>query len=385
MGENVPAYRMIKVAGPEGPVEAVADVEAWQARTAYPDLLGLGGPVFGVARECETGGWEMLDSFAGLAPQDSRDDMGAHLRGQGRRVGEAGDAAGRAQCMEAAERLEWEALNELTVLGVRYRVVRAERFIRSGPEGPEPPRPSDPDPAEVGESRHVADKPAVGFIIDPALPTAAAQGALKIELLSLLCKTGAVPDDVRDDLVHASHTHPGGVLLPATFMTAERTAGRWMPGSIGVEATPQEARDGLAMSLRVMIPWRLGLSEEEKAPYTAAADRLDATRANELNVVGRHFRVVRVERLVRIGPDGPEGPRPSDHDPQPPVMVQKGTPSAPGANSGTEGDGEDATRADHHGGNADDAPIELDEDAQRLHDLMLAEVARHKAARRDKS
>lgn len=364
MGENVPVYRMIKVTGPQGPVEAVADVEAWQARTAYPDVLGVGSPVFGVARERESGGWEVIDSFAGLAPQDSRDCMGSQFRKLAQRMAEAGDAAARAECLRAAERLDWEALDEMTVLGARYRVVRAERFIRTGPDGPEPPRPSDPDPAEPGESHRVPD-PGDGFVIDPAQATASAQGALKVELLSLVCKAGTVPDDVRDDSLRASYTHPGGVLLPAAFMTAERIGGRWVPDSVGVEATPQEARDGLAMSLRVMIPWRLGLSDAEQRPYTAAADHLDATRADELEVRGRRFRVVRVERLVRIGPDGPEGPRPSDHDPQPPVMVQCG--------GQTDAEEEDA----------DEAPLaEPSEDAQRLHALIEAEVARHRATRR---
>lgn len=54
--------------------------------------------------------------------------------------------------MAAAVRLDWEKIDEMTVLGTRYRVVRAERFIRTGPDGPEPPRPSDPDPAGLGEA-----------------------------------------------------------------------------------------------------------------------------------------------------------------------------------------------------------------------------------------
>ncbi|MFE6774479.1 DUF5954 family protein [Streptomyces sp. NPDC057702] len=358
MGENVPAYRMIKVTGPQGPVEAVVDVEAWRARASYPDILGLGGPVFGVCREHEAGGWELLDAFSGLAPQESRDDMGAVLRLRGKEVRAAGDVAGHDECLRAADRLEWERLDELTVLGTRYRVVRAERFIRTGPDGPEPPRPSDPDPAGPGE-HYRADWDENGYIIDPAQPTAAAEGALKIELLSLICTADAVPPDVRQDSVRAATTHPGGVLLPATFMTAERTGGRWVPDSAGVETTPQQARDGLAMGLRVMIPWRLGLTEEEREPYLRAADRLDETRADELDVLGRRFRVVRVERLVRVGPDGPEGPRPSDRDPYPPVGLL-GEPESEAAAS---------------------QPIELDEDTQRLSDMLDTERARDRTRR----
>jgi len=34
-------------------------------------------------------------------------------------------SAARAECLRAAERLDWEAVDEMTVLGARYRVVRA--------------------------------------------------------------------------------------------------------------------------------------------------------------------------------------------------------------------------------------------------------------------
>jgi hypothetical protein len=132
-----------------------------------------------------------------------------------------------------------------------------------------------------------------------------------------------VPGEVRDDARAAAAAYPGGVLLPATFMTAEREGGdQWRPGSSGTATTPQSARDGLAMQLRVMVPWQRDLTAEQRSVHNDAADRLDAERCDELDVAGRHFRIVRVERLVRVGPDGPEGPRPSDPDPVPPVMVQ---------------------------------------------------------------
>jgi hypothetical protein len=73
--------------------------------------------------------------------------------------------------------------------------------------------------------------------------------------------------------------------------------------------------------------------------------------------------VVRVERLVRIGPDGPEGPRPSDYDPQPPVHVQEQRRR----DQGSVGDDDE------------DAPIELDEDTQRLAGLVREEEQRRRA------
>ncbi|MFE7567595.1 DUF5954 family protein [Streptomyces sp. NPDC057539] len=362
LGENVPAYRTIRVSGPAGPVEAVADVEAWRARESYPDILSAGGPLFGVVREREAGGWELVSSFSGLAPQDGRDSMGSQFRRRAEECEKDGDRAGYEECMRAAERMEWETLDELTVLGVRHRVARAECYVRSGPDGPEPPRPGDPDPMASGES-HKAPDPTAGFVFDPVIATGMSQGILKVELLSLVRKSGTVPDEIRDDSRIAARTHPGGVLLPATFMTAEKESGRWRPDSTGTCTTPQGARDTLAVALRVMIPWQLGLEAERRAPYLAAADRLDAERGNEVEVEGRRFRVVRIERLVRIGPDGPEGPRPSDPDPQPPVMVQHQRAVAEGLIS--EDDDEDA-------------PIELDERTQRLAALFSEEEARRK-------
>ncbi|MGW2364387.1 DUF5954 family protein [Streptomyces sp. NPDC001667] len=66
-GENVPAYRVVRVTAPE-PVAALGDMEACRARETYPEILLAGGPVFGVVREREAGGWEVVSSFSGLAP-----------------------------------------------------------------------------------------------------------------------------------------------------------------------------------------------------------------------------------------------------------------------------------------------------------------------------
>jgi hypothetical protein len=362
--EQVPGYRTIRVAPQDAPVAALADVEAWQARDAYPEIYFAGGPVFGVAREREEGGWELHPYFSGLAPQDARDSMGSHFRRLAQEAERSGDQAAHEECMRAAERMDWEAVDEVTVRGDRYRVVRAEPFIRMGPAGPEPPRPTDPDPGEPGQAREVPDSTA-GFVIDPITATGMSEGILKLELLSGGRKKGTVPPDVRADSLRAAETHPGGVLLPATFMTAEYLDGRWRPESTVNSTTPQAARDGLAMHLRVMAPWKLKLGPEERAEYARAADRLDEERGDELEVAGRRFRVVRVERLVRLGPDGPEGPRPSDPDPQPPVMVQNQQLREQGL---LEDDDEDG-------------PAELDEETQELARLFHEEECRRNARR----
>ncbi len=204
--------------------------------------------------------------------------------------------------------------------------------------------------------------PATGFVIDPATATGMAEAIVKVELLTSIYKNGTVPAEVRDDSARAGQAHPGGVLLPATFTTAEQVQGRWRPVDDGTSATPQDARDSLALYLRVTAPWELRLGPADRAVYAAAADRLDEQRADELEVAGRRFRVVRVERLVRTGPDGPERPRPSDPDPQPPVMMQI-------QQSRDEG------LVAYEG---EDAPIELDEDARRFVRLFREEEERRK-------
>jgi len=352
----VPGYRTIRVA-------ALADAGAWRARDDYPQLR-LGGPVFGVAREREHGGWELYPYFGVLAPQDARDSMGSHFRRLAQAAGQSGDRAGYEQCLRAAERMDREVIDEMTVAGIRYRVVRAGQFIRMGPAGPEPPRPTDPDLGEPGQAEEVRD-PAAGFVIDPGTATGMSEAIVKLELLGAVYAEGTVPAQVRDDLLRAARTHPGGVLLPAAFTTAELVSGHWKPAQAGTSATPQGARDRLALYLRVMAPWELGLDPRERAVYAAAASRIEEERGSDLSVAGRRFRVVRVERLVRIGPDGPEGPRPSDPDPQPPVMVQTQQLREQGILTGEDQD--------------KDTPAVLDEDARRLVQLFREEEERRKA------
>ncbi|MYS23889.1 PE-PGRS family protein, partial [Streptomyces sp. SID4948] len=155
------------------------------------------------------------------------------------------------------------------------------------------------------------------------------EGVLDAELLAALRRHDTVPNDVYDDSRIAARTHPGSLLLPASFMTAEREGGRWRPHSTGTSATPRDARDGLAVHLRVLVPWQKDLTPQEHEVYKRAADHLDAEQPDELDVAGRHFRIIRVERLVRVGPDGPEGPRPSDLDPLPGDPSRRPLPGDP--------------------------------------------------------
>ncbi|MFJ3891629.1 DUF5954 family protein [Streptomyces sp. NPDC090083] len=321
-GDQVPGYRMIRMAAlQDAPAAALADVEAWQARTTHPDVLGGGGPVFGVAEELEAGGWRIVSLFSGSYPQGARDSMAMTFRERARSAEDAGDRETQREWLRNAERLDWEALDELTVLGRRFRIVRGDQFIRMGPTGPEPPRPSDPDPAKAGHGHEYRGR-TKGFVIDPFTPTGMSEGILRMELLSLVHAPGSAPDGVRRDALHALETHPGGVLLPAEFTAAELSDGHWAPTQL-TNASPQGSRDTLTTYLRVMAPVMEELDEETRAEYGRLADRMDAERCDELVIDGCRTRIVRVERLVRVGPDGPEGPRPSDPDPELPTAVQE--------------------------------------------------------------
>ncbi|WP_190077626.1 DUF5954 family protein [Streptomyces daghestanicus] len=318
--DRVPGYLTFRVAPQDGPIAAFAEQEAWEARERYPGLMGVGLGEFFHARALDTGGWE-LSEYGNDTPQASRDSLGSHFRMRAKEAGEAGDTKAQKTWMAAAHRMDREVVNELTVRGERFRIVRASRFIRMGNGGPEPPRPSDPDPAEVGEGYRVPRR-TKGFVVDPYTTAGLSDSLLKLDLVQLVGPGPGAPDDVRADARRAAEEYPGGVLLPAVFMVAEREDGEWKSHNPGAShSTPQGARDALAGWLRVMAPFTLRLSEEKKAEYARAADRLDEKRSNSLTVDGIRYRVTRVERLVRIGPDGPEGPRPSDYDPEPPIEV----------------------------------------------------------------
>ncbi|MDH6578145.1 DUF5954 family protein [Kitasatospora sp. MAP5-34] len=354
--DDAPGYLTIRMAAPDDPVAELADVEAWTAREKYPQILSAGYPAFGIAREREQGGWELHSSMVEIYPQSARDDLGSICRRQAARAEEAGDAESQQRYQALAERLDWEKIDEVE-LDARHRVVRAERFIRSGPDGPEPPRSSDPDDHQ---QRDITDElnPATGFVMDPTVPTGTSEGILKTDLIQLLPAEGQFPPDVCEDALRASRTHPGVVLLPAAFTVAERVGGRWRPTGMMDAPTPFRARDILSMRLRVSEPVERRLTPEQQAVYCAAADRLDAEQSCEVTVEDRLLRIIRVERMIRFGPDGPESPRPSEHDPEDPIMVQDQRLRAQGVILD------------------EDTPIVLDEGAKQLQRLFEAEMAR---------
>ena len=339
--DSIPGYRTIRVGPPSGRKAALADEQAWRARDSYPHLAFANGPAFGIARELEQGGWQFVSRFQEQFPQQGRDSLGHLFRvmASERLVG-SGEYA---ELMRAAVRMDWQAIDETAVLSTRYRVIRIEHFVRTGPLGPEPPRPADSDPGEPvspGETPGSIE----GFVMDPVTSTTMSRGILTVDLLYAEAQSTAVPEELRADLLRAARTHPGGVLLPPGFTIAWLTRGKWGPVTGRISPNPRDARLDLVRHLRRTLPRQLDLSDDKRAACAAAADRVEEDQGDDVAAAGQRLRIVRVEQLVRFGPDGPEGPRPSDIDPYPPVMLQDDGPEDSDDNDQTGEPADDAER-----------------------------------------
>ncbi|KUL43837.1 hypothetical protein ADL22_13230 [Streptomyces sp. NRRL F-4489] len=333
--------RPVVVRIPVEPVEAAVEADAIDAAVRAGDIA-VRGPVFGVAAQGPDDGqrWRVVVPVSSGCPQMARDSLNSLL--WFRAKDEAQDRAERRALLAAVGRLERERVNELTVLGTRYRVVRAEEYAGVGPNGIELPRPTDPDPLAPDWSRGGSDVEIDdGLVLDPDAPLTPAQAAERLALRGFSYSGYEFPDDARRDSRRALATHPDVLLLPATFMVVERKRPGWQPAS-SLHGSPHDARKTLDFSLvwwdprsRGLIPPEAGYEadarthvaenpdspDEELAAYAQAADRLRADRLNELEVLGTVYRIGRIRRLVRWGPDGPEGPRPSDRNRQEPDRI----------------------------------------------------------------
>ncbi|MFE6685134.1 DUF5954 family protein [Streptomyces sp. NPDC057743] len=333
--------RPMVVRVPVEPVEAAVEADAVDAAVLAGDVA-VRGPLFGVAAQDadDKPRWRLVVSVATGCPQMARDSLNSLL--WFRAKDEAQDRAERRALLAAIARLESEPVDELTVLGTRYRIVRAEEYVGMGPDGIERPRPTDPEPVSPNWDRGSRDgKFDEGFVLDPDAPVTPAQAAERLTLRGMAYVGSQYPDDVLLDSHRAVTTHPDILLLPATFKIVERTGTEWKSGS-GLHVSAHDARKTLDFSLtwweprgRGLIPMeadhtvdaRSQVAEDpeagdgELAAYAEAADQLRAGRVNQLEVLGTVYRIGRVRRLVRWGPDGPEGPRPSDVNQQPPSRI----------------------------------------------------------------
>ncbi|MFJ6217070.1 DUF5954 family protein [Streptomyces sp. NPDC092296] len=314
-GEQTAAHRVIRVTAQDSPVADLVDLEAWEARSGYPELRAR-GPLFAVGRRRADGLWEIVLMEEGN-PQAARDALMWRLREISR---EAQDPVVRDAHAAAVTRLEWETLNELSVAGTDYRIIRGDLVARFGPDGPEPPRPTDPDPIPSAQSPRPRPR-AEGFVIDAGAGTGMSEAILRAELTRFAYSRDAVPPKVYADSCRVRRTHPNVVILPATYAVAEQYPDGHWETIMGSCATPQEARDTLAVYLRDLLPATRGVAKADRSAYARAADRLKASRGCEAQVDGRRFRLVRLDGIVRVGPDGPEKPRDSDWVPYPPSAV----------------------------------------------------------------
>ncbi|WP_130797425.1 DUF5954 family protein [Streptomyces otsuchiensis] len=319
--ETQPEPLVMRIEHSDHPVAAAVEVDAALAARRYTHYT-IRGPLFGVATQSpgDGGRWRVFAGLTEGSGQQARDILHSAL--WFRAKDDTDDPVVRRRLLDAVSVLEKERVDELTVDGLDYRVVRADEFLYLDENGPEPARPTDPVPQKTTwDGRDRDPEPDVGFVIDHAAASGVMAGAERLALMGLCYRSERYPADVRADSERALETHPGVVVLPPAFRVVERTPGGW-----GMTTTPfataHGARRWLYYALKETFPLVSPLSEAEKAEYARVAEefRADGT-ADELDVGTRHFSIARIGRIVRIGPDGPEGPRPSDVDPHEPSQM----------------------------------------------------------------
>ncbi len=142
----------------DDPVALVREMDALDASARYPYVWPR-GPVFGVAVLGPEAGarWRLVTEVTDGTPQEARDALNSLLWFKAK--DDAGTVTQRRELLAAVRLLECERINELTVLGTRYRIVRGDEFVRCGLlDGPEPPRRSDPETVEPVQIRPRLDE-----------------------------------------------------------------------------------------------------------------------------------------------------------------------------------------------------------------------------------
>ncbi|WP_229922970.1 DUF5954 family protein [Streptomyces griseocarneus] len=86
--------------------------------------------------------WRVVVAVKAGCPQQAQGNLNSLM--WFRAKDEAQNTAERRSVLAAVARLESERVDELTALGIRYRVVRAEEYAGLGQDGIEQPRPDPP-------------------------------------------------------------------------------------------------------------------------------------------------------------------------------------------------------------------------------------------------
>ncbi|MEU2564425.1 DUF5954 family protein [Streptomyces longispororuber] len=305
----------------DDPAEWVGEADALDASYRYPHLA-VRGPVFGLAaREAGEGTeWRLLNDVVDGTPQQARDGLNSLLWFKAK--DEVETRAERRALLAAVARLERERINEVTVLGTHYRVVRGEEFARTGRDGLEPPRPTDPEPLVPSwDERSTTASHDAGFVLAPGQDGGVMAGALRLALRDFAYVADDYPPEAEEEARRALREYPDVVLLPVSFGVAERRGEQWRPRG-ALMPTPHDARRLLVHGLTEFWPLLYELDEARRAAFARAAERFKAAgRANEAVVGKQCFRVCRVERMVRVGPGGPEPARPSDIETTEPMRL----------------------------------------------------------------
>ncbi|MFB7868027.1 DUF5954 family protein [Streptomyces sp. NPDC056069] len=345
--DALPGEWPVVVRVPVEPVEAAVEADAADAAVRH-SALAVRGPLFGVAAQDRDqvgkGRWRVVVEVTHGCPQQARDALNSLL--WFRAKDEAKSRQERRVLLAAVARLEKEYVDELTVLGTRYRVVRAEEYAAVDVYGGiEMPRPTDPEPLTpdwspgAGARCPQADH---GLVLDPAAPLSPLQAAERVALRLLAYSGPSFPAPVLADSARAVESHPDVLLMPAAFLIVERSGdGPWSPGS-GLQATAHDARRTLDFALTWMEPRTRGLipcdadrtadarhppagvteaAAAELQEFAEVADRLRTGRCNQVEAHGTVYRIARSRRLLRWSLEGPERPRPSDTSTHAPAVL----------------------------------------------------------------
>jgi hypothetical protein len=225
----------------DNPAAWVSEADAVDASRRYPHIA-LRGPVFGIAVHdpAAGSGWRLLKSVVDGMPQQARDGLNSHLWFKAK--DETDDPGVRRELLAAVTVLEQDPVNDLEVLGVRYRVVRGDEFARSGEDGLEPPRPTDVEPLDLSwDVQLKTPSPDADFGLDPHREDGLVAGAMRLSLRDFAYSGSRFPADVRADSERATAAHPEVVLLPVGFGVAERGERGWRPRG-ALMPTPHDAR-----------------------------------------------------------------------------------------------------------------------------------------------
>ncbi|MDQ0773284.1 hypothetical protein QF026_001750 [Streptomyces aurantiacus] len=314
----------------DDPVALVREVDALDASTRCPYVWPR-GPVFGVAAlgPEPDARWRLVSEATDGTPQDARDALNSLL--WFRAKDEADTVAERRELLAAVRLLECERIDELTVLGSRYRVVRGDEYARcSLTDGPEPPRPTDPEPADrfwghqPGRARTLPD---IGHLLDtrpddPTAPFGVMAEGNRQALRDFTYEGEHVPPAMRAESREAVRRYPELVLLPVGFGVIKRAGAGWTPASL-LQPTPHDARRVVHNGLSGLWADMYDLDTATRDAYARAAEQLEATpHSNEVTVLEDTYRICRVERMLRTGPDGPEPPRSSDPETTEPMRIR---------------------------------------------------------------